>query len=161
MMRLRAAIPHGHWLTTTFVAGLHNTGMVAFMVPDGPLTGAAFLASVEQVLVPSLRRGDVVILDNLPAHRRPAVCATIEAAGARLLHLPPYSPDLTRSRMPSPSSEPSSTRPLPAPSMTCGMPFETHCRASPQPDAEDPSSQPGMSLNDRILLWTMHAPHHR
>jgi transposase len=88
MMRLRAAIPHGHWLTTTFVAGLHNTGMVAFMVPDGPLTGAAFLASVEQVLVPSLRRGDVVILDNLPAHRRPAVCATIEAAGARLLHLP-------------------------------------------------------------------------
>ena len=64
------------------------------MVLDGPMTGVAFLAYVEQLLVPSLRRGDVVIMDNLPAHRRPAVRAAIEAVGARLLHLPPYSPDL-------------------------------------------------------------------
>jgi transposase len=91
--RLRAAIPHGHWKTTTFVAGLRNAGMVAPMVLDGPINGIAFQAYVDQVLVPDLRPGDVVIMDNLSSHKRPGIRAAIEAAGANLLYLPPYSPD--------------------------------------------------------------------
>ena len=91
--RLRAGVPHGHWKTTTFVAGLRHTGMVAPMVLDGPIDGATFRAYVERVLVPELRPGDVVILDNLGSHKGAGVRAAIEAAGARLLHLPPYSPD--------------------------------------------------------------------
>ena len=91
--RLRAAIPHGHWKTTTFVAGLRNSGMVAPMVLDGPINGLAFQAYVDQVLVPDLRPGDVVVMDNLSSHKRPGIRASIEAAGASLLYLPPYSPD--------------------------------------------------------------------
>ena len=91
--RLRAAIPHGHWKTTTFVGALRLTGMTAPMVLDGPMTGEWFLAYVTHVLAPTLRPGDVVILDNLPAHKGTAVRETIEATGARLLFLPPYSPD--------------------------------------------------------------------
>jgi transposase len=91
--RLRAGVPHGHWKTTTFVAGLRRTGMVAPMALDGPIDGASFQAYVERVLVPELRPGDVVVMDNLGSHKGPRVCAAIEAAGARLLYLPPYSPD--------------------------------------------------------------------
>ena len=91
--RLRAGIPQGHWKTTTFVAGLRLTGMTAPMVLDGPMNGAAFLAYVQQVLVPELKPGDIVIMDNLSAHKGCQVRDAIEAAGARLLYLPPYSPD--------------------------------------------------------------------
>ena len=91
--RLRAPIPHGHWLTTTFVAGLRNTGMVAPMVLDGPINGSLFQDYVEQVLVPELRPGDIVVMDNLGSHKGAGVRAAIEAAGASLLYLPPYSPD--------------------------------------------------------------------
>jgi transposase len=91
--RLRAPVPHGHWKTTTLVAGLRNTGMVAPMVLDGPINGAAFQGYVDQVLVPELRPGDIVVMDNLGSHKGPGVRAAIEAVGARLLHLPPYSPD--------------------------------------------------------------------
>jgi transposase len=91
--RLRVGIPRGHWKTTTFVAGLRLTGMMAPFVVDGPMNRSAFLAYVGQVLVPELKRGDVVILDNLPAHKGSRVREAIEAAGASLLYLPPYSPD--------------------------------------------------------------------
>lgn len=91
--RLRASIPHGHWKTTTFTGALRLTGMTAPMVLDGPMTGEWFLAYVQQVLVPTLSPGDVVILDNLPAHKGTAVRHAIDAGGARLLFLPPYSPD--------------------------------------------------------------------
>jgi transposase len=91
--RLRAGVPHGHWKTTTFVGALRRAGMTAPMVLDGPMTGAWFLAYVEQVLVPTLNPGDIVILDNLPAHKGSATREAIEATGARLLFLPPYSPD--------------------------------------------------------------------
>jgi len=91
--RCRAAIPHGHWKTTTFTAGLRINGLAAPMVLDGPMNGDAFLAYVRQVLVPELKPGDVVIMDNLPAHKVKGVRQAIEAAGARLLYLPPYSPD--------------------------------------------------------------------
>jgi len=91
--RCRAAIPHGHWKTTTFVGALRLTGMTAPMVLDGPMHGAAFLAYVEQALVPELKPGDIVIMDNLPAHKPIGIKEAIEKAGARLCFLPPYSPD--------------------------------------------------------------------
>jgi len=85
--------PRGYRKTTTLVAGLRCTGMVAPLVIDGPINGEWFEAYVSQVLVPTLKPGDVVILDNLSCHKRPAARAMIEAAGARMLFLPPYSPD--------------------------------------------------------------------
>jgi len=91
--RLRAAVPHGHWKTTTFVAGLRLTGMVAPMALDGPINGRLFQAYVDQVLVPELQPGDIVVMDNLGSHKGAGVRAAIEAVGARLLYLPPYSPD--------------------------------------------------------------------
>lgn len=91
--RLRAGIPHGHWKTTTFIGGLRRDGLGAPMVLDGPINGVSFQAYIDQVLVPTLSPGDVVIMDNLGSHKRPGVRAAIEAAGARLLYLPPYSPD--------------------------------------------------------------------
>lgn len=91
--RLRMGFPHGHRKTTTLVAGLRMTGMVAPMVLDGPINGDWFEAYVAQVLVPELRRGDVVIMDNLSSHKRTSVRELIEAAGATLMFLPPYSPD--------------------------------------------------------------------
>jgi transposase len=92
--RLRASVPHGHWKTTTFVGGLRLSGMTAPMVLDGPMNSQCFLAYVEQVLVPTLRPGDIVILDNLAAHKSTAVRDAIEAVGANIRFLPPYSPDL-------------------------------------------------------------------
>jgi transposase len=91
--RLRAPIPHGHWKTTTLVAGLRNSGMVAPMVLDGPINGAAFQAYVDQVLVPELRPGDVVVMDNLGSHEGVGIRRATEAVGASLLYLPPYSPE--------------------------------------------------------------------
>lgn len=91
--RCRAAVPHGHWNTTTFTAGLRLDGMVAPMVLDGAMNGVAFLAYVEQVLAPGLKPGDIVVMDNLPAHKVSGVREAIEKVGAKLLYLPPYSPD--------------------------------------------------------------------
>lgn len=91
--RCRVAVPHGHWKTTTFTAGLRADGLIAPLVLDGPMDGDAFLAWVEQSLAPSLRPGDTVIMDNLPAHKVQGVQDAIEAVGASLLYLPPYSPD--------------------------------------------------------------------
>ena len=87
-------VPHGHWHTTTFLCGLRADGPVARLVLDGAINGRAFLAYVEQVLAPTLRPGDVVVADNLGAHKVAGVRQAIEARGATLLHLPPYSPDL-------------------------------------------------------------------
>ena len=92
--RVVAAVPHGHWKTTTFVAALRHDGLSAPCVFDGAINGARFLAYVEQALAPILRAGDVVVMDNLPAHKVKGVRKAIEAKGARLLYLPPYSPDL-------------------------------------------------------------------
>ena len=91
--RCRAAVPHGHWKTTTFTAGLRLDGLAAPMLLDGAMNGPAFLAYVEQVLVPELAPGDIVVMDNLPAHKVSGVRQAIEKAGAGLLLLPPYSPD--------------------------------------------------------------------
>jgi len=91
--RLRSGVSHGHWKTTTLVAGLFRTGMVAPMVHDRPINRDAFVAYVRQMLVPELMPGDIVIVDNLPSHNAPDARKAIEAAGATLLFLPPYSPD--------------------------------------------------------------------
>jgi transposase len=91
--RCRASIPHGHWKTTTFVGALRLRGMTAPMTLDGAMHGAAFLAYVERVLAPTLGAGDIVVMDNLPAHKPAAVRQAIERAGAELRFLPPYSPD--------------------------------------------------------------------
>lgn len=92
--RLHAAVPWGHWKTTTFVAGLRTTGLTAPMVLDGAMNGGAFKAYVEQMLAPSLSPGDIVIMDNLSSHKVAGVREAIKAAKAYLLYLPPYSPDL-------------------------------------------------------------------
>lgn len=92
--RLRAKVPHGHWKTLTFLAALRHDRIDAPCVFDGPINGQRFLAYVEQCLIPTLAPGDIVILDNLGSHKSPAVRKAIRTAGATLLFLPPYSPDL-------------------------------------------------------------------
>ena len=91
--RLRSSVPHGHWKTTTLVAGLRLSGIAAPFVLDGPINRDAFQAYVDRILVPELSPGDIVVMDNLGSHKGPDVRAAIEATGARLLFLPPYSPD--------------------------------------------------------------------
>jgi transposase len=92
--RLVADVPHGHWKTMTFLAALRHDRIDAPFVIDGPINGEAFLAYVEKVLVPTLKTGDIVIIDNLGSHKGKAVRRAIRAAGARLVFLPAYSPDL-------------------------------------------------------------------
>jgi transposase len=92
--RLHAKVPYGHWKTMTFLAALRWDRIVAPCVLDQPINGASFLDYVVQFLLPTLTSGDVVIMDNLASHKRPAVRQAIRSVGARLLFLPPYSPDL-------------------------------------------------------------------
>ncbi len=92
--RCRDSAPFGHWKSLTFVAGLRLSGLTAPWVLDGPMDGQAFRVYVRQVLAPTLRRGDVVVLDNLPAHRVAGIRDAIIARGAQIFYLPPYSPDM-------------------------------------------------------------------
>ncbi len=92
--RLVDAAPAAHWETHTLIAAIRLDGVFAPIVLDGPVTGASFAGYVERSLVPELRPGDIVVMDNLPAHKGAAVAAAIESAGCRLVYLPPYSPDL-------------------------------------------------------------------
>ena len=92
--RLVCTVPHGHWKTATFVGALRQDGMTAPYVFDGPMNGETFLAWVQQFLVPTLRWGDIVVMDNLSSHKVKGVREAIEAVGAAVRYLPPYSPDL-------------------------------------------------------------------
>ena len=92
--RLVCKVPHGHWKTSTFVAALRYNGITAPLLLDGPMNGASFLAYVEQILAPTLRRGDIVIMDNVSVHKVAGIREVIEARGAALCYLPAYSPDL-------------------------------------------------------------------
>lgn len=92
--RCRDRVPFGHWKTMTFIAGLRLTGLTAPWVLDGPMDGEAFRVYVRHVLAPTLRRGDVVVLDNLPAHKVAGIHEAITARRAQLFYLPPYSPDM-------------------------------------------------------------------
>lgn len=91
--RLVCRAPHGHWKTTTFVSALRHDGLTAPMVVDGAMNSAVFLAYVRYVLVPTLKPGAIVVMDNLPSHKASGVREEIESVGARLAYLPPYSPD--------------------------------------------------------------------
>jgi len=91
--RLKAYAPYGHWKTLTFIAALRHDRIDAPWVIDGPINGELFLLYIEKVLAPTLSKGDIVVLDNLSAHKVPGIREAIEAAGAKLLYLPPYSPD--------------------------------------------------------------------
>lgn len=92
--RLVASVPHGHWKTLTVVAALRVDGLTAPTVIDGPMDGPSFLAYIEQVLVPTLRKNDIVLMDNVRTHKIDGVAAAIKGAGAKLRYLPAYSPDL-------------------------------------------------------------------
>ena len=140
--RCSAAIPHGHWKTITFVGGLTLGGFIAPMLLDGPMDGECFLAWVEQMLAPALRPGDLVVMDNLPAHKVAGVRQAIEACGAELLYLPPYSPDLNPienafAKLKAPCAKvcranPRDTRkPPPSPASSSPMNAQT---SSPMPD---------------------------
>jgi transposase len=98
--RLIGRVPQGHWKTITFVAGLRHDKMVAPMVIEGTMTGEMFLAYIEQCLVPNLKRDDIVVMDNLPAHKVAGVREAIEKARATVRYLPQYSPDLNPIEMP-------------------------------------------------------------
>lgn len=159
--RLRVGVPHGHWKTTTVVAGLRSSGIAAPFVLDGPINRISFETYVERVLVPELKPGDIVIMDNLSSHKRPRVREMIEAAGANLLFLPPYSPDprvkpegklSTRSRTPSqnsrlicerqPSALSTASGTLSVASSTCSLPQNAATTSTPQDTMQ----------NDRMLL---------
>ena len=142
--RVPAAVPHGHWKTVTFVGGLTAAGMTAPLAFDGPMTGAVFVAYVEQILAPTLRPGMVVVLDNLPAHKVAGVREAIAAAGCRVEYLPPYSPDRTRSRTRSASSSGCCGRRRPGPSTGCKRPCEMPSKPSAPPNASTTSGMPGM-----------------
>ena len=150
--RLRAAIPQGHWRTTTFVAGLRLYGIVAPMVLDGPINGMTFQVYVDQVLVPELLPGDVVVMDNLGSHKGPAVRDAIEAAGAKLLYLPPYSPDFSQIENAFAKLKACSARPRFAPSKASGIPSAPSSTPSPQPSAATTSPPPDTMQPDRIPL---------
>ncbi len=92
--RLVASVPHGHWSTGTFIAGLRRDALIAPWLLNGPMNGDAFLTYITTQLVPCLKPGDIVIMDNLSTHKVKGVRQALEAAGAKLLYLPPYSPDL-------------------------------------------------------------------
>ena len=91
---LKAHVPHGHWRTMTFLAALRSDRITAPCVFDGPINGESFKVYIEQVLVPTLKPGDIVVMDNLGLHKGGIIRRLIRAAGARLFFLPPYSPDL-------------------------------------------------------------------
>jgi transposase len=91
--RVIECVPHGHWKTTTFLAALRHDGLTAPMVMDGAINGKLFLVYVEQILVPTLHEGDIVILDNLSSHKVSGVKEAIESVGAKVVYLPAYSPD--------------------------------------------------------------------
>lgn len=92
--RLIGRVPHGHWKITTFIAGLRSDQIAAPFVIDRPMNSAIFLAYIERCLIPTLKPGDIVVMDNLKPHKAKGVREALEAANAKLLYLPPYSPDL-------------------------------------------------------------------
>jgi transposase len=149
--RCRAPIPHGHWKTVTFVVALTLGGLTAPMMLDGPMNGPAFLAYVEQVLVPTLKRGMIVVMDNLAAHRIAGVRTAIEAAGARLLLLPPYSPDFNPIENAFAKLK-AILRKTAARTIPSLWNSATHSLSSRPNNAPISSQPPAMSQNDRILL---------
>ena len=147
--RLRVGIPHGHWKTTTFIGALTLRGFIAPFVIDGPINRLAFETYVEKVLVPELRKGDVVIMDNLPGHKGPKTRELVEAAGASLFYLPPYS---IPSRTPSPNSRRSYAKRPSERSRAFGPPSANSSISSLQRNAKTSSPPQVTTQTDRMLL---------
>ena len=150
--RLRAEAPFGHWCTQTLIAGLRCGGLVAPWVVNAPMNRLILDTYVETQLAPVLGPGDVVILDNLAAHKSRKAEMLLRAKGAWLLFLPPYSPDLNPSRWPSPNSRPTCAKSQPAPSMTSAKPSATSARSSQYKNAQTTSLPQDMHSNDRTRL---------
>ena len=142
--RLIGHLPNGHWKTTTFVAGLRNGTITAPFVIDKPTNGEIFLAYVKQGLAPMLRPGDLVIMDNLPAHKVDGVTQAIEAVGARLLYLPPIPPTSIPSRWPLQSSRRSCAKPPSDPSPCSGTKSANCSKTSPTRNAKTTSATQDM-----------------
>lgn len=146
--RLRMAVPHGHWMTTTFVGGLRLSGMTI----DGPMTGAWFEAWVARALAPTLKPGDVVILDNLPAHKSGAAREAIEATAPDCSSFFLTRQTSTRSRTSSPSSRPTSEKQPRPQSTTCLAPSAPPSTPSRLPSAPTTSPLPDTMRTERNLL---------
>ena len=158
--RQRMGQPHGHWKTTTFVAGLTLGGMIAPFVLDGPINRLAFETCVDKVLVPELRAGDIVVTDNLSGHKGTGVRESIEEAAADLLFPPPCRPAApisTRSRWPSPGSRRSCARPPNGPWTACGQ--RSHPSSKPSPPGM-PKLLRRRRLRSRLMgyrsIWRRH-----
>ena len=150
--RLKAKAPYGHWKTMTFLAALRHDRIDAPWVVDGPINGELFRLYVEKVLIPTLKPGDIVILDNLGSHKSKAVRAAIRAAGARLFFLPPYSPISTRSSRSSPSSNTSCARPPSGPLTRPGSALAPCSIAFYQTNAKPISPTQDTVLTEHIML---------
>ena len=150
--RLRAAIPHGHWKTTTFVAGLRLDGMVAPMVLDGPINGEAFTAYVKHILVPELSAGDIVVMDNLSSHKGKQIRGLVETKGANLLYIcRPTAPTSIQSRTPSPNSRRCSEGLRHAASTACGPHSDDSSTSSRLKNAPTTSLPPATTHRDRKM----------
>ena len=158
--RLVAPVPWGHWKTTTFIGALRQDGLGAPCAFDGPINGEKFRAWVEQFLVPELKPGDIVILDNLPSHKVEGVRAAIENAGARLLYLPSYSPDLNPIeqwfaklkallRCAKPRREPSTPSSTPSPPHSKPSP-PTNAQIISQTQVIDANNENALAANGKI-----------
>jgi hypothetical protein len=150
--KLLAKVPQGHWRTLTFLAALRCDRIDAPCVIDGPINGENFLAYVEQVLVPTLKAGDVVVIDNLGSHKGKAVRRAIRATGAHLFFLPPYSLTSTPSSRSSPSSRPCSARPQNAQLKRRGSESAHSCKCSLRRNAPTISETQDMLQSNRIRL---------
>jgi transposase len=150
--RLIGKVPHGHWRTLTFIAALRVDRIDAPCVFDGPINAESFLAYVEQVLLPTLRAGDIVVIDNLGSHKGKTVNAAIAAAGARLVFLPPYSPTSIPSNRSSPSSKLPSARRKPAPSTRSCKRSPAPCHPSQPRNAPTTSNTQDMLQSEMITL---------
>ena len=150
--RLVAKAPHGRWRTLTFLAALRSDRIDAPCVIDGPINGESFLAYVEQVLIPALKPGDIVIIDNLGSHKGKAVRRAIRAAGAKLFFLPPYSPDLNPIEQVFAKLKPCCARPQSAPSKPPGNASAPYSHSSVPQSAPTTSLTPDMLLNKTAAL---------
>jgi transposase len=154
--RLVAKAPHGRWHTLTFLAALRHDGIKAPCVIDGPINGESFLAYIEQLLVPILRPGDIVIFDNLGSHKGKAVRRAIRAVGAKLFFLPPYSPDLNPIEQVFAKLKTCSERHPSEPSKPPGSASGRSSPASSQANAPTISSMPASLQRDQITLSLSH-----
>ena len=151
-MRVIGRVPLGAWKTITFIAAMRHDKMTAPMAFEGAMTGEVLLAYLEQCLCPTLRRGDIVVIDNCRAHISPRVREVIEKAGATLRYLPKYSPDSTRSRWFTANSRNSFVAPKRERLWRSGEQFARSCRASVLKNAQTTSAMRDMFPYDREPL---------